>query len=81
MSNSIDAARAPTSREPDHKVVLAHLKAITYCSGRAHVALSKGDTAAYLSEMAHVEESLAAIRAAHRLHEEILRYHTEENGE
>lgn len=65
----------------DHKVVLAHLKAITYCSGRAHVALSKGDDAAYLSEIAHIEQSLAAIRAEHRLHEEVVKYHTEENGE
>jgi hypothetical protein len=81
MSNSIDAAKAPTGPEPDHKVVLARLKAITYCSGRAYVALSKGDTAAYLSEIAHIEQSLAAIHAQHRLHHEVVRYHTEENGE
>lgn len=65
----------------DRKVVLAHLKAITYCSGRAHIALSKGDTAAYLGEIAHIEQSLATIRAEHGLHEEVVRYHTEENGE
>jgi hypothetical protein len=65
----------------DHNVVLARLKAITYCSGRAHVALSKGDTTAYLCEIAHIEQSLAAIHAEHRLNEEVIRYHTEENGE
>ena len=36
----------------DRKVILASLKAITYASGRAYVALSKGDSAAYLNDLA-----------------------------
>jgi hypothetical protein len=28
-----------------------------------------------------IEQSLAAIHAEHRLREEVIRYHTEENGE
>jgi hypothetical protein len=64
----------------NREAVLARLKAITYCSGRAYIALSKGDTAAYLSEIAHIEQSLAAIRVEHRLHEEkIIKYHTKED--
>jgi hypothetical protein len=50
----------------DRKVVLASLKAITYASGRAYVALSKGDTAAYLNDLGSIEQSLAAIHAEHR---------------
>ena len=79
MSNSINAARAPAGREPDHKIVLARLKAITYCSGRAYVELSKGDIAACWTEIAHIEQSLAAIRVEHRLHEEIIKYQTGED--
>jgi hypothetical protein len=63
----------------NREAVLARLKAITYCSGRAYIALSKGDTAAYLSEIAHIEQSLAAIRVEHRLHEEIIKHHTGED--
>ena len=51
----------------DPKVVLAGLKAITYASGRAYVALSKGDTAAYLNALGAIEQSLAAIHAEHRV--------------
>jgi hypothetical protein len=47
---------SPICGEPlekmDHNVVLANLKAITYVSGRAYVALSKGDTASYLNDLA-----------------------------
>jgi hypothetical protein len=63
----------------DRKVVLASLKAITYASGRAYVALSKGDTAAYLNDLRSIEQSLAAIHAEHRVDQEIIRYHTEED--
>jgi hypothetical protein len=49
----------------DRKVVLASLKAITYASGRAYVALSKGDTAACLNDLGSIEQSLAAIHAEH----------------
>jgi hypothetical protein len=65
----------------DRKVVLARLKAITYFSGRAYVALSKGDVASYSNDLMSIEQSLAAIHAEHRLREEVIRYHTEENGE
>ena len=40
----------------DRKVVLASLKAITYGSGRAYVALSKGDTADQEIIRYHTEE-------------------------
>jgi hypothetical protein len=65
----------------DRTVVLARLKAITYSSGRAYVALSKGDTAGYLNDLALIEQSLAAIHAEHRVDQEIIRRQTEENGE
>jgi hypothetical protein len=54
-------------------------KAITYASGRAYVALSKGDTAAYLNDLGSIEQSLAAIHAEDRVDQEIIRYHTEED--
>ena len=63
----------------DRKAILASLKAITYASGRAFVALSKGDTAAYLNDLASFEQSLAAIHAKHGVDQEIVRYHTEED--
>ena len=65
-------------RKMDREVVLASLKAITHASGRAYVALSKGDTAAYLNDLGSIEQSLAAIHAEHRVDQEIIRYHTEE---
>jgi hypothetical protein len=64
-------------RKMDLKVVLANLKAITYASGRAYVALSNGDTAAYLNDLGSIEQSLAAIHAEHRIDQEIIRSHTE----
>jgi hypothetical protein len=63
----------------NRKVVLASLKAITHASGRAYVALSKGDTSAYLNDLAFVEQNLAAIHAEHRIRQETIRYHTEED--
>ena len=63
----------------NRRVVLASLKAITHASGQAYVALSKGDTAAYLNDLAFVEQHLAAIHAEHRVRQEITRYHTEED--
>jgi hypothetical protein len=74
-SSSAEANYAKT----DRKVILASLKAITYASGRAYVALSKGDSAAYLNDLAFIEQNLAAIHAEHRVHQEIIRYHTEED--
>ena len=68
-SPPFDAAPLGTVR----KVILASLKAITYASGRAYVALSKGDTAAYLNDLGSIEQSLAAIHAEHRVD------HTEED--
>jgi hypothetical protein len=47
----------------DRKVILASLKAITYASGQAYVALSKGDTAAYLNDLGSIEGSVATILA------------------
>lgn len=61
------------------KAILASLKAITSASGRAYVALSKGDTAAYLKDLMSIEQSLAALRAEHRVQQEIIRYHTGED--
>ena len=61
----------------DRKVILVSLKAITY--GRAYVALSKGDTAAYLNDLGSIEQSLAAIHAEYLVDPEIIRYHTEED--
>jgi hypothetical protein len=63
----------------DRKVILASLKAITYASGRAHVALSKGDTGAYLNDLGLLSKASAAIHAGHRVDQEIIRYHTEED--
>ena len=65
----------------DRKVVLVSLKAITYASGRAYVALSKGDTASYLNDLMSIEQSLAAIHAQHRVDQEIIRYHIREDSE
>ena len=44
----------------DRNIVLACLKAITYASGRAHVALSHGDTDVYLDELVKIERFVAA---------------------
>jgi hypothetical protein len=63
----------------NRKVILASFKAITYPSGRTYVALSKGDTSAYLNDLASIEQNLAAIHAEHRVRQEITRYHTEED--
>jgi hypothetical protein len=63
----------------NRRVVLASLKAITQASGRAYVALSKDDTSAYLNDLAFIEQNLAAIHAEHRVRQEIIRYHTEQD--
>jgi hypothetical protein len=34
---------------------------------------------AYLNDLAFIEQNLAAIHAEHRVHQEIIRYHTEED--
>jgi hypothetical protein len=63
----------------NREAVFAGLKAITYASGRAYVALSNGDTAAFLNDLMSIEQSLAAIRAEHRVHQEIIKYYTGED--
>lgn len=63
----------------NREVVLASLNDITHASGRAYVALSKGDTAAYLNDLASIKQSLVAIRAELRIDQEIIRYYIEED--
>jgi hypothetical protein len=65
----------------DRRIVLARLKAITYASGKAYVALSKGDNATYLNELAYVEQSIAEIHAEHKIRQEIIKYHTDEESD
>jgi hypothetical protein len=62
----------------DRKVILASLKAITYASGQACVALSKGDTGAYLNDLGSIEQSLRRNSCRASVDQEIIRYHTEE---
>ena len=51
----------------NRKVVLARLKVISYAAGKAYIALAKGDSAAYLNELAYIEKNIADIYAEHGL--------------
>ena len=57
----------------DRSLVLARLRAITHASGRAHVALSHGDTETYSQELVNIEQFIADIHAENEINQEIIK--------
>jgi hypothetical protein len=65
----------------DRSLVLARLRAITYASGRAHVALSHGDTETYSEELINIEQFIADIHAKNEINQEIIKKPAEEESD
>ena len=65
----------------DRSLVLTCLRAITYASGKAYVALSKGDTATYFKEIVYIEQCIADIHVGHEIHLEIIKHRIDDEGD
>jgi hypothetical protein len=65
----------------DRTIILMHLRAITYASARAHVALSNWDTDTYLDELAKIDQLVADIHAENEINQNIFKNHTDDESD